>query len=77
MPFFKVTTISKIEKEVLVEAENMSSAVTKTFDAIRDKRVPIPYKGLYFEEAHAVKMPDTMTLAEANALHEAGVAWLK
>lgn len=67
MPFFKVKTVSKIEKEVIVEAENMNFAITKAFDAVRkathDK--PISYTALYFDEAHAFKLEDPMTVAEA------------
>lgn len=66
MPYFKVKVVSKIEKEVIVEAENMNFAMTKAFDAIRksthDKS--IPYTALYFEEAHAQKLADTMTVEE-------------
>ena len=70
MPFFKVQVVSKIEKEVIVEAENMNFAITKAFDVIRDKKVTIPYTGLYFEEAHAFKMPDMMTVGEIMDLGE-------
>lgn len=66
MPFFKVVTVTKIEREVVVEAENMSFAMTKAFDAIRKatNNNPIPYTGLFFEEAHAHKLPDTITVEE-------------
>lgn len=68
MPYFKVKTVSKIEKEVVVEAENMSFAVTKAFDVIRARNERIPYTGLYFEEAHAYKLPETLTIAEMEQL---------
>lgn len=72
MPFFKVQTVSKIEKEVIVEAENMSFAVTKAFDVIRARNERIPYTELYFDEAHAQKLADTMTVEEAERLRASG-----
>lgn len=67
MPFFKVKTVSKIEKEVIVEAENMSFAMTKAFNAIRtaSHENPIPYSSLYFDEAHAQLLEDPMAIKDA------------
>lgn len=70
MPYFKVKTVSKIEKEVIVEAENMNFAITKAFDAIRSRTETIPYTGLYFEEAHAFKLDETMTMEEGMKLSQ-------
>lgn len=73
MPFFKVHTISKIEKEVIVEAENMNFAINKAFDAIRARSMTIPYTGLYFDEVHTQKLADTMTVEEVERLSTVGV----
>lgn len=73
MPFFVVKTKSIVEKEVLVEAENITFATQAAVDKIRRGDSGGVRTGMYFEEVTTKKLPDSLPVSEIRDLQRRGI----